>query len=200
MGRWHARHFVGGSPILDFVNTVSDRVDLSAREDRLSDDEALRTWAVSAGLISAEGSISVEKCKETGMQGARELREAAWATFHSVTQSSPPPVWAVRKILSYAHSNEEALQLALIGGLTALKDQSVVSNQQMILGLLAWDALGLLIGDLQARTLKSCPRCGWLFRDISRGGRRRWCSMKTCGNREKVSKHIQRIKGKPHKE
>ncbi|TIU06903.1 MAG: CGNR zinc finger domain-containing protein, partial [Mesorhizobium sp.] len=35
----------------------------------------------------------------------------------------------------------------------------------------------------------SCPRCGWLFLDTSRGGKRRWCSMRTCGNREKVSRH-----------
>ncbi|MER9651090.1 CGNR zinc finger domain-containing protein [Mesorhizobium sp. M0199] len=34
-----------------------------------------------------------------------------------------------------------------------------------------------------------CPRCGWLFVDISRGGKRRWCNMRVCGNREKVARH-----------
>ncbi|MER8944136.1 CGNR zinc finger domain-containing protein [Mesorhizobium sp. M0915] len=31
--------------------------------------------------------------------------------------------------------------------------------------------------------------CGWLFVDISRGGKRRWCNMRVCGNREKVARH-----------
>jgi predicted RNA-binding Zn ribbon-like protein len=35
----------------------------------------------------------------------------------------------------------------------------------------------------------SCPRCGWLFVDTSKNGRRRWCSMAVCGNREKVRRH-----------
>ncbi|WP_352849024.1 CGNR zinc finger domain-containing protein [Mesorhizobium sp. M0199] len=37
--------------------------------------------------------------------------------------------------------------------------------------------------------LRVCPRCGWLFVDISRGGKRRWCNMRVCGNREKVARH-----------
>nr|QZD57827.1 CGNR zinc finger domain-containing protein [Glycomyces sp. TRM65418] len=37
--------------------------------------------------------------------------------------------------------------------------------------------------------IRACARCGWLFLDSSRGGRRRWCSMGTCGNREKASRH-----------
>jgi predicted RNA-binding Zn ribbon-like protein len=42
---------------------------------------------------------------------------------------------------------------------------------------------------LPRERLRSCPRCGWLFLDTSRGGKRRWCSMQVCGNREKVSRH-----------
>nr|WP_246591510.1 CGNR zinc finger domain-containing protein [Aminobacter anthyllidis] len=46
---------------------------------------------------------------------------------------------------------------------------------------------------LPRERLRSCPRCGWLFLDTSRGGKRRWCSMQTCGNREKVSRHREHI-------
>ena len=31
--------------------------------------------------------------------------------------------------------------------------------------------------------------CGWIFVDRSPGGRRRWCDMGTCGNRDKVARH-----------
>ncbi len=36
------------------------------------------------------------------------------------------------------------------------------------------------------------PRCVLYFRDTSRTGRRRWCSMAVCGNRMKVAAHIRR--------
>jgi len=43
--------------------------------------------------------------------------------------------------------------------------------------------------------IRECPGedCGYLFRDTSRG-RRRWCSMKTCGNRAKVQRFRDRQK------
>jgi predicted RNA-binding Zn ribbon-like protein len=34
--------------------------------------------------------------------------------------------------------------------------------------------------------------CGWLFLDTSRTGRRRWCTMRGCGNRAKVRRFYQR--------
>ena len=37
--------------------------------------------------------------------------------------------------------------------------------------------------------------CGWLFIDRSPAGRRRWCDMRTCGNRAKVARHRARARG-----
>jgi predicted RNA-binding Zn ribbon-like protein len=36
--------------------------------------------------------------------------------------------------------------------------------------------------------------CGWLFIDESPAGRRRWCDMRTCGNRAKVARHRARAR------
>ena len=44
----------------------------------------------------------------------------------------------------------------------------------------------LLVGPLQRVRRCGGEGCGWLFRDTSRAGRRRWCSMSTCGNTAKV--------------
>lgn len=56
-------------------------------------------------------------------------------------------------------------------------------------------AFGRSIGDLLARPQRIgvCPRCGWAFLDPS--GRRKWCSMKWCGNRDKVQQFALRAKG-----
>ena len=39
--------------------------------------------------------------------------------------------------------------------------------------------------------------CGWLFIDESPAGRRRWCDMRTCGNRAKVARHRARARQAP---
>ncbi|WP_397452077.1 CGNR zinc finger domain-containing protein [Pseudomonas sp. NA-150] len=51
-------------------------------------------------------------------------------------------------------------------------------------------ALGLnefLSGALVAK-MKQCEGCTWLFIDTSKNHKRRWCSMSTCGSKEKVLK------------
>jgi predicted RNA-binding Zn ribbon-like protein len=45
----------------------------------------------------------------------------------------------------------------------------------------------LLSGPLER--LGECPGCGWLFLDTSRNGARRWCSMATCGSRDKMARY-----------
>ncbi|MGI8645192.1 MAG: CGNR zinc finger domain-containing protein, partial [Nocardioides sp.] len=47
-------------------------------------------------------------------------------------------------------------------------------------------AAGTLLTSGTLGTVKACPDedCGWLFLDGR--GRRRWCSMSSCGNRAKV--------------
>jgi predicted RNA-binding Zn ribbon-like protein len=50
----------------------------------------------------------------------------------------------------------------------------------------------LLSGDF-AR-IGECPSCGWLFLDISRNGTRRWCSMATCGSRDKMARYHRRAR------
>ncbi len=37
-------------------------------------------------------------------------------------------------------------------------------------------------------------QCRWVFKDTSRTGRRKWCSMSSCGNRAKVARHRARRK------
>ena len=59
-----------------------------------------------------------------------------------------------------------------------------------LLAPVLWSAGDLLAGPRLGR-VKRCanPECGWLFLDDSRAGRRRWCSMSSCGNRAKARRH-----------
>ena len=53
-----------------------------------------------------------------------------------------------------------------------------------------------MIASDETDRLRICAndRCGWVFHDTSRTGRRRWCSMASCGNRAKAARHRARRK------
>ena len=56
-----------------------------------------------------------------------------------------------------------------------------------------WSAADLLTGGKLDKVRRCAnPECGWLFLDDSRAGRRRWCSMQSCGNRAKARRHYHR--------
>jgi predicted RNA-binding Zn ribbon-like protein len=48
-----------------------------------------------------------------------------------------------------------------------------------------------LVASGATASLRICANdgCRWVFEDVSRARRRRWCSMETCGNRAKVARH-----------
>jgi predicted RNA-binding Zn ribbon-like protein len=54
-------------------------------------------------------------------------------------------------------------------------------------------------GDTSRFRVCANDECRWVFEDTSRGGRRRWCDMTTCGNRAKVRRFRskRRVPGAP---
>jgi predicted RNA-binding Zn ribbon-like protein len=48
--------------------------------------------------------------------------------------------------------------------------------------------------DLDRLRICANDDCRWVFKDESPGGRRKWCDMRTCGNRAKVARHRERAK------
>jgi predicted RNA-binding Zn ribbon-like protein len=57
-------------------------------------------------------------------------------------------------------------------------------------------AADLLISDEDRRRVRECggSDCKWLFLDTSKNRSRQWCSMQSCGNREKARRHYQRVR------
>lgn len=63
---------------------------------------------------------------------------------------------------------------------------------------IARSAADLLVDRALLDRVKECDGhgCGWLFLDESRAGNRRWCSMQSCGNREKARTHYRRARAR----
>lgn len=61
-------------------------------------------------------------------------------------------------------------------------DDALAAVSEPLVALIASGATG---------RLRICANdgCAWVFHDTSRAGRRRWCSMASCGNRAKAARH-----------
>ena len=126
---------------------------------------------------------------------ALELRETIHRLFDAVAQGKAP-----------ASRDFEGLNAALAGApaRTVLKrgketfDWEVDMRSGTALALLApvlWSA-GDLLASGKLDKIRRCanPECLYLFFDESRAGKRRWCTMSSCGNRAKARRHYHKAK------
>jgi len=185
---------LGGALCLDFVNTIDPRLQ-PPREDFLPTFEALINWAAFVGTadVAEVQSLSAE-AEGDPMQAAQvhhraiELREALFELFRPPRRPGQHPAGLavfnkeLRRALAETELTRDASHYRLAPRPSARLDR--------ILWPVARSAVELLTSaDLDH--VRECDGrgCGWLFRDTSKAGRRRWCSMAICGNRAKARRH-----------
>lgn len=168
---------------LDFANTRYWRGQDEPTET-LNAPQDLAAWAKAAKAPTARE-----------FDGALALRETIYRLFDAQAQGKP-----------VAARDLEALNQALARGpsRTTLRrsrvgyEWDVEGRAGTALALLApvlWSAGDLLSGPRLDRVRRCAnPQCGWLFLDDSRAGKRRWCSMQSCGNRAKARRHYHKSK------
>lgn len=184
---------IGGHPALDFVNTVSWRLDPPREIDRLTADEILIDWMYAAELIGADQAKRLRM--ESGSGGAatgeaRELREDVYEVLHPLAVGAEPDPADVRRLrdaITGAFANAEMTSVV------PLRWSVRVERRADLLDVLALSVWRLLETEQLGR-LKQCQDgdCGWLFLDRSKNGSRRWCSSSDCGNRSRARRHYRR--------
>jgi predicted RNA-binding Zn ribbon-like protein len=187
-GPWQEGHFIGGHPALDLTNTVFDRAHPVADNELLITPTDVLSWCESVGLLEDAAALR-DRVADGLVAQVRSVREHAWAVFDAVSRGDVIPGAALGALLEQSGAGLRAGRLrgvdARLGHLDA--DWDTPGAIPEALSLVSVHALFTL----PAERVRACGRCGWLFLDLSRGRRRRWCSMSTCGNREKASRHRQ---------
>lgn len=183
---WEDAHFIGGHPVLDLTNTVFDRSHPAADNELLRTPAEVLSWCVSVGLFGTAPALTAA-AERTLVTDVRTVREHAAAAFGAVSRRAAVPSEALGALLESAGAGARGGRIVWTG--PALDDWDADwAAPGAIPGALAMLAVQALF-TLPPDRVRACERCGWLFLDSSRGGRRRWCSMSTCGNREKASRH-----------
>ena len=185
---------VGGTPAIDFVNSIHDRASELA-QDYLLDGVSYLDWCVRAGVLTAaERRLVAERGADEVVAGdAPMLRAAMHELFTSVIEERPAGENAVAVMDRWLHLSWAGLHLDArsLGRLIhdAPPDASLPLQRLALSGL---DTLR----DVDPRRLKRCATvqgCGWLFVDRTKNGTRRWCSMATCGARDKMRRYRARV-------
>lgn len=182
-------YWLGGRPALDFVNSRRER--WRRNVDCLVSDDDVIEWLAAAGLLVVSGSMPRGLLDE-----ARELREAIDAGVRAVVAGDSVPREEIRLIDAWLVLAGTRPALALgADGLPRLGERRASDSPRRALALIALDAARLL-GDARERErvrICAADTCSARFYDRSRGARRRWCSMATCGNAAKARRHRARL-------
>ena len=181
----------GGHPALDFVNTLDERASTEPLE-RLEVYGDLVRFTELAGLIDQPTGKHLRQLKGPGCariaRRARELREQLHGLLAARHQRRTLSEDTLRGITFAIRQAQAARRLVVAGGARAIVRYDWIAP---LAPNVPFHACALAIEDLlvgaDPSRIRKCRAsdCEVYFIDSSKGGRRLWCSMSNCGNREK---------------
>jgi predicted RNA-binding Zn ribbon-like protein len=180
----HEHAFVCGNPALDFAATLRAR--RTVRFEMFATPDRLDAWFVESGLVD-----TIVPGDEADVEQAKAVREAI---YELVTARRLEQEWdeeALSVLNSAARKPPATPQLTRTGRRT-------VATAEQALSAVARHAVELLSGP-DVPLMKECgnPECTRIYVDLSRGTRRQWCGMESCGNKFKAAAYRARKKSTP---
>jgi len=175
---------LSGHPSLDLVNT--ELVRRGIRHDLLIRPEDLTAWLEALHMKESLPSLPHEPAKITdeALNKVKEFRIVVRDMYERLADGQEVTRSWIR-LMEACIANAPLSYHFLDGRLVPVPQGSDIDA---ILSLIALDALRLLeAGELAYLHRCSNPECVLLY--VDRSGRRKWCSMKICGNRIKVARN-----------
>jgi len=175
--------FRSGRLCLQFCATAGER--WRRGFERLLTPAHLTRWYAEAPVASVPVPVT-----GADLDDARTVRESVYRTAKALIEGQPPAA-ADEKIINHAAAAPPPVPRMERG--TLVLTPGGPDPAASALSAIARDAIGLFT-TADARRLRECasPQCGLLFLDLSRPGRRRWCSSDACGGKARAAAYRQR--------
>ncbi|MFI9810120.1 CGNR zinc finger domain-containing protein [Streptomyces sp. NPDC052301] len=176
--------FVCGHPALDFAATLRAR--RSTRFEMFATPDRLTAWYLESGLVDV-----ITPGEEDDVRQAIAVREAVYRLVTDRRLGEEFDRTALAVLNAAARHAPATPQLTLAGRHTD-------ATPGQALATIARQAVELLSGP-DVPLLKECgnPECTRVYIDRSRGMRRQWCGMESCGNKIKAAAYRARKKTAP---
>lgn len=195
---------LGGDLGLDFANTVDRDRTGGTRHEYLYTYGSLVDWARLARIIEDHTHARLRDLAsrdpvtaEQALRDALELRRAVQDVFSEIASGVDPAPADLDVLQNYFRRAVEMSRLRQRHGTFVWKQVEEPHYLDQILCPIAMSVVDLLRHGRLDR-IKRCPgddgHCGWLFLDTTKNRSRRWCSMQTCGSRDKMRRLYRRKK------
>jgi predicted RNA-binding Zn ribbon-like protein len=191
----------GGILCLDFVNSVNSRK-AGSRDDYLQTLHDFIDWAERleivddkmAGLLHAKADEDL-KSSAVFFQGVIDFRELLYTIFSRISLKEKVPSIDLNRFNKVLSGYFPFLQVE--ESADGFKESWNIKTKsfERLLAPIVKDSYETILTRNHDR-IKECPNCGWLFYDTTKNGKRRWCSMKSCGSNVKSLEWYHRNKGK----
>ncbi len=185
---------LAGHPALELVNTLDLRFSTETTELLPAYGDLLRL-VTQLRLLTPEqarrlGRTVGEKDAQRVLLSTLELREALASLLYDRIDGRKIQASQVETLEKQFHAAALHRRLSPADGQLVWTWSGVEQQAEIPLWKLAQAASDLLVSS-DAERVKDCgdPTCRWLFLDTSKNHTRRWCDMKTCGNRMKARRH-----------
>ena len=174
---------------LDFLNTRE--LESGQLVDHLHKPADASSWFVEQGVLHGPTGRG---WAEADLDRVRAVRDALREIVDAVVEARRPAPSAV-DLVNGALEAGSTPRLELDGSTVRIGHRHGSSPVDDALASLAAPIVGELASGRPDR-FRTCANdtCRWTFYDESPTGRRRWCDMKTCGNRAKASRYRERAK------
>jgi predicted RNA-binding Zn ribbon-like protein len=183
--------FCGGHIAIDFTNTVGNRgLDPEEHFNTFADIVA---WAEARGLVTRRAAAALRQQAASEPDAASRahrravaLREALYRVLDAAAGKRRPRSADLDVLNAHVSATFDGATLVPSGARFTL-DPPRRAGLDEVLRTVVRAAVDLLTSD-EVEHIGRCAddSCAWLFLDATRSRTRRWCDMKSCGNRNKV--------------
>ncbi|WP_415400864.1 CGNR zinc finger domain-containing protein [Tateyamaria sp. SN3-11] len=173
--------FVANDLSLDLVNT---RINAEAAiHDLIETPSQLAQWLQEVGL-----NCPVDTWTKVEFAKLHQLRDALAQVSNAVIEHTEVNPDAIALINTHLLNHRSDLRLSKNTHGFQVSKRDLPLSASALMGLIAFTAAEMF-ASTDSKRLKVCAHtdCVLVFKDISKSGKRRWCSMDTCGNRSKVA-------------
>jgi predicted RNA-binding Zn ribbon-like protein len=187
----YAWDFCGGHLALDFTNTVGDRGARPVEHFHTFGD--IVAWADARGVVSKQEAGALRQHAAANPDAARRawrsavtLREAVYDVLTAVAARRKPKAADLDVLNAAVRMTFQRAALAATGTRFTLETPAD-RGLEVVLAPVVRSTVDLLTSDALSQVGRCADdECQWLFLDTTRSRTRRWCDMKSCGNRHKV--------------
>lgn len=192
-------NFNAGRLCLDFVNTVRFRP-VSDRLELINTYDDLLAWGRQATIITpGEAADLATAARKRGrsavdaLSEARALRESIYSIVSSRAAGLPAPEADLRTLNRWVGQAMAHAGLVPAGS----RFEWWWPDRALDLDRISWwvaRSAAELLTSSDLTFVRECAGydCGWIFMDTTKNRSRRWCDMRTCGNRAKSRRHHER--------